>query len=402
MKKITLKIKNSTGVMLNAVLDLPINGKPKSYALFAHCFTCSSNLNAVRHISQALTEKGFGVLRFDFTGLGQSEGEFADSHFLANVSDLEDVYSYLEVNYKAPDLLVGHSLGGAAVIVAASKLSNIRAIATIGAPSSVAHTTKHFSHQIDEIKTKGEVSVSIGGRPFLINKNFVEQFSKTNLPAVLRSLKKPLLILHATFDKIVDIENAQELYSHAFHPKSFVSLDNADHLLTEKSDSKYAGNVIAAWAERYIDSDVTLRLDTKGEQVVGHLNLEDDNFTTTIQTNTHTYLADEPTSAGGDNLGASPYEFLNAGLAACTAMTLKMYAEHKKWDLKEVYVYLSHSKEHKIDMGKKVSLDKIDKKLRLIGDLSEEQKLKLKEIAAKCPVHRTLTSIVEISTTVED
>lgn len=402
MKNQRLKIKNRKGLQLNTSIDMPIDKKPIGCAIFAHCFTCNSNLNAVRNISLSLTQKGFAVVRFDFTGLGKSEGEFADSHFAANVSDLEDVNDYITEHFEAPILLVGHSLGGAAAIVAAAHLDNIKAVATIGAPSSPKHTTQHFEPQVDADDSPGKTTVEIGGRDFDINQNFVENFKSIDVPEILKNLKKPILILHAPYDKIVSIKNAEELYTQAFHPKSFVSLDSADHLLSNAADSQYAGNVIGAWAQRYFSKPEEIELDTKGEQLVGHLDLVEDNFTTNIQTKTHNLLADEPASVGGDNLGPSPYELLNAGLAACTAMTLKMYAARKKWDLKEVYVYLSHSKKHKQDAADNVYLDHIEKKLKFEGNLDDKQRQRLKEIASKCPVHKTLLNTVQIETELID
>ncbi|MGK0388612.1 MAG: putative OsmC-like protein/esterase/lipase [Maribacter sp.] len=402
MKSIRLEIINRKGIKLSAKLEIPANQKPEHYAIFAHCFTCSGNLNAVKNISRTLTLHGFAVLRFDFTGLGSSDGEFADSHFSANISDLIDVHEYMTTHYQAPSLLVGHSLGGAAVIAAGEKLVAVKAVATIGAPASAEHTTQHFSHQIDEIGTKGNVKVNIGGRPFNINHDFVEGFKNVDLLAITKRLKKPLLVLHSPFDKIVGIENAHKIYHHAFHPKSFVSLDDADHLLTKKEDSIYVGNVIGTWVQRYFPRKPSSDVSTEGEQVVGHLNILENNFTTSIYTKNHTFLADEPESVGGDDFGPSPYELLNAGLAACTAMTLKMYARRKKWDLQEVYVYLSHSKKHIQDMDKNIFLDHIDKKLRFVGDLTDVQKNRLKEIASKCPVHKTITSDVVIETSILD
>jgi len=261
MKSTPLKIKNSKGHFLNARLELPANQKPNHYALFAHCFTCSSNLNAVRNISRSLTNHGFGVLRFDFTGLGSSEGTFAESHFGANINDLLDVHQYMKQNYEAPSLLVGHSLGGAAIIIAGSKLGEVKAIATIGAPSSTKHTKKLFSHQLDEIAVKGEIEVNIGGRPFVIDREFLENFDNTDLIDTIKNLRKPLLILHAPFDNIVGIENATELFINAHHPKSFVSLDNADHLLTQQKDSLYVGDVIGSWVQRYLKPKENKMLD---------------------------------------------------------------------------------------------------------------------------------------------
>jgi uncharacterized OsmC-like protein/pimeloyl-ACP methyl ester carboxylesterase len=399
-----LKIQNRKGLILNASLELPANQKPNYYAVFAHCFTCSSSLSAVRHISRALTQDGFAVVRFDFTGLGRSEGEFVDSHFSANVEDLLDVHTYMTEHYDAPGLLIGHSLGGAAVLVAASKIDTVKAVATVGAPATVNHVTHLFSHQVEEIKSKGDVEVNIGGRPFVINQDFVEEFDKINLPTIVKDLRKPLLIMHSPFDKIVGIENAQKLYHNALHPKSFVTLDDADHLLSKEKDSQYVGEIIGTWAKRYFPKVENVMLDTKGEQLVGHLNILEDNFTTSIQTKNHTLIADEPASIGGNDFGPSPYEYLNAALAACTVMTLKMYAERKQWDLQEVFVYISHSRKHSDDLQVQVDkpkyLDHISKKLKFVGNLDATQKERLKEISSRCPVHKTIASEVIFQTEV--
>ncbi|WP_417213150.1 alpha/beta fold hydrolase [Bizionia sp.] len=402
MKSTKLNIQNEKGHKLQAYLELPANQKPNNYAVFAHCFTCSSTLSAVKNISRALTNPGFGVVRFDFTGLGRSEGEFAESHFSANVSDLLAVNTFLEENYKAPSLLVGHSLGGAAVITAASKLDNIKAVATIGAPATVGHVTRLFSHGLDEVKDKGDVEVNIGGRPFKINQEFVDDFSKTNLPEITKKLRKAILIMHAPFDKTVGIENAKKLYHNAHHPKSFVSLDGADHLLSNSRDSVYVGNMIGHWVQRYFEPQENTMLDAGGEQLVAHLNLEEDHFTTSIQTKRHSFIADEPESVGGHDFGPSPYDYLSAGLAACTVMTLKLYAERKKWDLQEVYAYITYSKKHSddlmLDIEKPKRIDHLQKRLKFVGNLDEDQKNRLKEIASKCPVHKTLQSEVIIET----
>jgi uncharacterized OsmC-like protein/pimeloyl-ACP methyl ester carboxylesterase len=402
MNTVKLEIENRKGLKLQAYLELPANQKPNQFAIFAHCFSCNSNFNAVKNISRSLSNHGFGVLRFDFTGLGKSEGEFAESHFSANVEDLLDVNMYLEKHYKAPALLVGHSLGGAAVIVAASKLESVKAVATIGAPATVNHVTHLFSHAINDIPEKGEIEVQIGGRPFKINQDFVADFNKTDLPKIIKELRKPILVLHAPFDKIVGIENAHQIYHNAIHPKSFVSLDTADHLLSKSSDSIYVGNMIGTWVERYFEPEENSMISAEGEQLVGHLNVLEDNFTTSIQTKKHSFIADEPTSVGGDDFGPSPYDFLSAGLAACTVMTLKLYAERKKWDLQEVFVYITYSKKHSddlnIDVDTPTRFDHLQKKLKFIGDLDEKQTQRLKEIASKCPVHKTLQNKIIIET----
>jgi len=404
MSSIKLNIKNIKGFKLQAYLELPANQKPNNYAIFAHCFSCNNALSSVKNISRALTNHGFGVVRFDFTGLGRSEGDFADSHFSANVEDLLAVNSFVTNEHKAPNLLVGHSLGGAAVLVAASKLENIKAVATIGAPATVEHVTHLFSHDPEEIKEKGEVKVHIGGRPFIINQEFVDNFKKTDLPEITTNLRKPILVMHSPIDTIVGIDNAQQIYHNARHPKSFISLDHADHLLTNTKDSLYAGSMIGSWAQHYFPAEENVMISTEGEQLVGHLNLVEDNFTTSIQTKKHSFIADEPESAGGDDFGPSPYDFLSAGLAACTVMTLKMYAERKKWDLQEVFVYITYSKKHSDDLGiavdKPTRFDYLEKKLKFVGNLDEAQILRLKEIAGKCPVHKTLQSEVIINTTV--
>jgi uncharacterized OsmC-like protein/pimeloyl-ACP methyl ester carboxylesterase len=402
MKSQKLNIQNAKGFQLQAYLELPANQKPKRFAIFAHCFTCNSNFNPVKNISRALTSHGFGVVRFDFTGLGKSEGEFADSYFSANVADLLAVSDYMKEHYESPSLLVGHSLGGAAVIVAASKLESVKAVATIGAPATTEHIKKHFSHHVQEIAQKGDVEVNIGGRPFKINQEFVDDFDKTDLPEITKNLRKPILIMHAPFDKIVGIENAHQLYQAAHHPKSFISLNDADHLLLQSKDSNYVGNIIGAWVQGYFDTGDNEMLDTKGEQLVAHLNLLEDNFTTSIQTAKHTIIADEPESIGGDDFGPSPYDLLSAALASCTVMTLKLYAERKKWDLQEVYAYITYSRKHsddlQLDVEKPTRFDHLSKKLKFVGNLDNEQREKLKEIASKCPVHKTLLGEIIIET----
>lgn len=404
MQRKKLNIQNAKGLQLQAYLELPPNQKPNNYAIFAHCFTCSSSLKPVVNISRALTNHGFGVVRFDFTGLGQSEGEFADSHFSANVEDLLAVNDYLKEHYEAPSLLVGHSLGGAAVIVAASQLDNVKAVATIGAPATTEHVKRHFSHQFDEVSQKGDVEVNIGGRPFKINREFIEDFDKTDLSEITKNLRKPLLIMHSPIDKVVGIDNAQELFMNAFHPKSFISLNDADHLLLNEKDSNYVGNVIGTWVQGYFDTHNHAILDTEGEQLVGHLNVLEDKFTTYLQTEKHSFIADEPKSFGGDDFGPSPYDFLSAGLASCTAMTVKLYAERKKWDLQEVFVYITYSKKHSedlmLDADKPSRFDHLLKKLKFVGNLDATQQERLKEIASRCPVHRTLLSEIVIETEV--
>ena len=253
MKTKSIEIRNRKNQSLATKIDFQNHRQHQKFALFAHCFTCTSQLNAVRNISTALSNRGISVARFDFTGLGNSEGDFANSHFEANVEDLLDVNAYLSDHFQAPELIVGHSLGGSAAIVAAAKLKNIKAVATIGAPADIQHTLKHFSGQVKDLKMGDSSEVIISGRKFTISWDFVEGFKRHNLSETIKSLRKPILILHSPFDEIVGIENAHEIYHNALHPKSFVSLDKANHLLTNKEDSLYAGQIIASWADRYIN-----------------------------------------------------------------------------------------------------------------------------------------------------
>ena len=402
MKTTTIEIAKSEGSLF-ARLEVPANGKVRHYAIFAHCFTCNSNLSVVRYISRTLTNHGFGVVRFDFTGLGRSSGEFADSNFSGNVQDLITVAEYLEKQYEAPAMLIGHSLGGAAVLAAAAQLDSIKAIVTIGAPAEVDHVTHLFADGLNEIEQTGSAEVNIGGRPFRIKKQFVDDLKSRNLLETVKGLKIPYLIMHSPQDLTVGIENAAKLYHAAFHPKSFISLDGADHLLTNKIDAIYVADMIGTWAGKYfpeLDEDV---ISTKGEQVVVHLDLEN-NFTSEVFTPHHTLIADEPKSVGGEDLGPSPYELLNASLGACTVMTLKMYAQRKGWDLQEVFCYLTYSKKHTDDLPEDLEveatgqIDHIQKTLEFVGDLDEKQRERLKQIASKCPVHKTLTSPTIIDT----
>jgi putative redox protein len=393
-----IQILNRNGVKLHTSIDFPNHQKPKQFALFAHCFTCTSQLNAVRNISTALNNKGIAVVRFDFTGLGKSEGEFSESHFEANVEDLLDVNQYLAENYQAPQLIIGHSLGGSAAIVAASKLDNIKAVVTIGSPANVQHTARHFAGQVENLKVGENATVTIAGRQFTISGEFVEGFKKHKLSDTIKSLRKPILVMHAPFDEIVDIKNAHEIYHNAMHPKSFVTLDNADHLLTKKEDSLYAGDMIASWSARYIDLKTFESPNPDEHQLVAHLNLEENNFTSSINTKNHGIIADEPKSVGGDDFGMSPFELVSAGLAACTVMTLKLYAQRKNWDLKEVYTYVNHGKEI-VDGQRK---DVFSKSLEFVGNLDEKQKERLRQIAGKCPVHKTLQQSAEIRTEIKN
>ena len=392
---------NAKGYQLSAKIDLPLKKNPFPFVIFAHVFTGNKNLIASKHISRALTLNGFGVIRFDFTGLGESEGDFEDTNFTSNVADLLAASEYLKKEYMAPAVIVGHSLGGAAALFAAKQMNHIKAVVTIGAPSYPEHVTHLLKDKKEEIEKNGCARVSIGGREFTIKKQFLDDLQGQEHIPVIKNLGKALLVMHSPQDKIVGIENAANIYKLAKHPKSYITLDGADHMLTNKEDAHYAGNVIASWVKRYIEFPKIEKLATDKQVVV---RLEGDDYTTEIQADEHSLIADEPISFGGNDFGMSPYELLNASLGACTAMTLKMYARRKKWPLEDVLVHLSYSKtqkyeEHKSSPEKSTSrIDRFERELELVGELSQDQKRRLLEIANKCPVHRTIASPSEFAT----
>lgn len=392
---------NANGEKLSAKIELPSNQAPAAYALFAHCFTCNKNLTAVRNISKALTQKGIAVMRFDFTGLGDSEGDFADTNFSSNIQDLVSAADALAKEYEAPQLLIGHSLGGAAVIYAGSEIPSIKAIATIGAPSSPDHVQNLFESSVDEIEKEEKALVNLGGRNFTIKKQFIDDLQNRKMSEVVEKLRLPLMIMHSPQDTTVGIKNAAEIYQYAMHPKSFISLNGADHLLTNKKDSQYAGNMISEWATQYIDLSKNDEL--RPEKQVS-VRIGSEGYTTDIIAGKHALRADEPVSVGGNNFGPTPYDLLLASIGACTAMTLRMYADRKKWDLQEVVVHLSHSKEHAADCESCTTetgkIDQIERSIKLVGDLDEKQKARLLQIADKCPVHKTLHNEVKVLTSI--
>ncbi len=399
MKYVKVEFQNEQGHQLAGHLELPIDQEPHNYVLFAHCFTCNKNFFAARNISRTLANNGFGVLRFDFTGLGESEGEFADTNFSGNVEDLLAAADFLKKEHKAPALIIGHSLGGAAVIFAAQQLPSVKAVATVAAPSSPRHVTHLLKSEIDEIRENGLAQVNLGGRDFTIKEQFLKDLDTRHLKSVVHEFKKALLVLHSPQDMTVEIKNAEEIYDAAMHPKSFISLDGADHLLSRKEDSQYAGNVISAWALRYVEVPVVKQLNSE-HQVVA--NLENEGFTTQMKAGNHFFLADEPVELGGKDLGPDPYEFLASGLAACTSMTLQMYAKRKKWELENVETHVSHSREHGEDCqnceDEKAKIEVFKREIVLKGNLDTQQREKLLQIADKCPVHRTLESEIKILT----
>ena len=391
--------KNKEGNELSGYLELPLNKEPHSFVLFAHCFTCNKNFFAVKNVARSLSEKGYGVLRFDFTGLGESEGDFSETTFSGNVEDLLSAAEFLEKEHSAPSLLVGHSLGGAAVILAAKQLPSVKAVATIGAPSSPEHVTHIMRSELAEIKEKGLAEVNVGGRNFTIKEQFLNDLNGREVQKMVAELKVSLLILHSPQDKVVEISNAEELYMAARHPKSFVTLDGADHLLTDRKDSEYTGNVIAAWASRYLEIPEKKILSTD-HQVVA--NLGEEGFTTQLRAGRHYFTADEPESVGGNDFGPTPYDFLSGALAACTSMTIQMYVRRKKWPLINVETHVNHNKTHAEDCNNcdrnTAKIDLFEREIILEGNLDEEQQKKVLEIANKCPVHRTLHNKIEINT----
>lgn len=392
---------NKKGERIDARLELPVNQHPHTFALFAHCFTCGKDLTALRNISRALNMNGIAVLRFDFTGLGESEGDFADTNFSSNIEDLLEAAAWLEKTHMLPSLLIGHSLGGAAVICAATLLPSVKAVATIGAPFDPDHVQHLFSDDIQTIEKEGIAEVKIAGRTFSVKKQFLEDIRAQSLEEKLARLNRSLLILHSPQDLVVPVENAAKLYNAARHPKSFVSLDGADHLLSDKKDSNYVGSIIASWASRYLDIPEKELLKTE-KQVLTRLGKK--GYTTEIMVRHHGLIADEPEEVGGNDFGPSPYELVASGLGACTAMTVQMYARRKSWDLKEVRVHLEHYKDYAEDMmtgeepqGK---IDHFERTLELTGNLEESQRARLLEIANRCPVHRTLQEEIRIITNV--
>jgi putative redox protein len=397
----------SEGQQLAAALDTP-DSPIRAYALFAHCFTCGKDVLAAQRIAAALAAQGIAVLRFDFTGLGSSEGDFANSTFSSNVADLVRAADHLREFRKAPALLIGHSLGGAAILAAAGQIPDAKAVVTIAAPSDPAHVTGLFKDRVGDIRKLGKVEVTLAGRPFHIKREFLDDIAEHGLTTHVANLHKALLIMHAPTDDTVSIDNATRIFVAAKHPKSFVSLADADHLLTDRRDASYVADVIAAWAERYIepvvmDSDAET---TEAPRKVVVRETRNSKFQNTVSIGPHHLLADEPASAGGEDSGPGPYDFVLAGLGACKSMTMRLYAERKSFPLERATVTLSHSKIYARDCSecetKEGMLDQIEVAIGLDGPLDVDQRKRILEIADKCPVHRTLTSEIRIVTRAAD
>ena len=398
---------SSEGHRLAAALDLP-EREPTAYALFAHCFTCGKDVLAARRVASALAAKGIAVLRFDFTGLGSSGGDFANSTFSSNVADLVRAADHLRETRKAPALLIGHSLGGAAILAAAGQIPEAKAVITIAAPSDPAHVTHLFKDRIEDIREHGKVEVQLAGRPFQIKREFLDDIAEHKLTAHVAKLHKALLVMHSPTDDTVGIDNATHIFVAAKHPKSFVSLAGADHLLSGKRDAAYVADVIAAWAERYLDPVVSEPAADPGEAPRRVVVRETRNgkFQQTVSIGPHQMLADEPKAAGGEDSGPGPYDFVLAGLGACTSMTMRLYADRKSLPLERTTVTLKHSRIHAQDCAdcetREGMLDQIDLVIGMEGALDAEQRKRLMEIADKCPVHRTLTSEIHIVTSAAD
>ncbi len=390
------------GGTLAALLEKPA-GPPVAYALFAHCFTCSKDIFAAARIAAALAERGIAVLRFDFTGLGSSEGEFANTNFSSNVADLVAAAAFLRAEHAAPAILIGHSLGGAAVLAAAGAIPEVRAVATIGAPADAAHVVKNFAADLSRIETTGEAEVTLAGRRFTIRRQLLEDLEGTRLADCVAGLRKPLLIFHAPRDATVGIENAAALYAAAKHPKSFVSLDDADHLLTRKADAVYVAEVLAAWVSRYVPQPDAPRT-TDGLRVT---ETGASPFQLAAEAGRHRLVVDEPVASGGTDSGPDPYSYLAIGLAACTALTLRLYARHKGLALGRISVAIDHGKVHAADCrdcgeGREGRIDRFERIISVEGGIDPALAPSLLAIADKCPVHRTLEGSPAVVTRLAD
>ena len=403
-----LTFASSRGESLAAALELP-TGRPTAFALFAHCFTCSKDVAAASRISKALSARGIAVLRFDFTGLGNSEGDFANTSFSSNLEDIQSAADHLRAHYQAPELLIGHSLGGAAVLGVAPHIPEVRAVVTIGAPSQPCHLQRLFVDQLSEVRSEGTAWVQLGLRKFEITKQFVEDLEDETFTRRIRDLDAALLVYHSPIDEIVDVDEARKIYVSAKHPKSFVSLDGADHLLSKPADSEFVADTLCAWASRYLSAAPTPPVPAgsaklpEGTVVVEEVNA---GFENRVTTHDHAWIADEPASVGGSNLGPNPYDLLLSSLGACTSMTLRMYAKHKQLSVGNIRVTLKHSRIHAQDCQECESdtgrVDRIELSLRITGDLTEEQRTRILQIAGKCPVHKTLIGEKEIITRLEE
>lgn len=402
MQSDRVEFSNASGEALSGVIESP-DGEARAWAVFAHCFTCSKKSLAASRVARGLAEQGIGVLRFDFTGLGDSDGDFSTSGFSSNVADLIAATAWMAGQNKPVSLMIGHSLGGAATVVAAGQIDGVNAVVTIGAPSDAGHVVEQFRDSVPDIEAKGAAQVNLAGRPFTLSREFLDDVRATNVEDAAASLRKPLLILHAPGDDVVGIDNATDLFLAAKHPKSFVSLDRADHLLTGKGEAAFVVDVISGWAGRYVGPS-SVSQDSKASQAhktVVSETLANGPYQNEVLIGGRRFLADEPASVGGADTGPDPYAWVTAGLGACTSMTLRMYATRKGWPLERVTVGLEHAKKHAddcVDCGPKDRIDVFTRYIQIDGDLDDDQRQRLLEIADRCPVHRTLEHGAKVET----
>lgn len=397
-----VRFPNASGQLLAGRLEMPAHGKPRAFALYAHCFTCGKDVRAAFDISRALAMQGIATLRFDFTGIGESEGVFADTTFSTNISDLLCAADFLAKEYSAPKILVGHSLGGTAVLEAAHQISSCVAVVTVAAPASPEHVARLLGSARQLLEQQGEADVMLAGRKFHFKKTFLDDLPKHQCREYVHALRKPLLIFHSPVDKTVDISNAAEIFGAAVHPKSFIALNNADHLLSNQEDSEYVGLIIAAWTTKYLGELNLKPAKSPAEEGEVIVRIHREHYRADVFAGPHALVADEPRDVGGTDAGPSPYGYLSSALGACTAITLRMYADNKQWPLEDVSVRITHQKIHAEDCAacetRLGRIDKFEREIELTGNLNSTQRQRLLEIADKCPVHQTLHSEVVIET----